>query len=326
MAGIRNADDDLARLRATLKQLGLDKSTDIVVTSDHAFSTVWKQSETSPSKTFRYPDVPAGFLPPGFLAIDLAHGLALPLYEPTGETISIGEGGHPRRGNAVLGADPKAPQIVVGANGGADMIWLPTDRAKEWAGRIATVLMAQDYLASVFVDDSLGPIPGALPLSAIGFVGDARTPRPAMVVSFKSLPGTCADVEICSLDISDTELQQGQGTHGSFSRTDSHNFMAAAGPSFKKGFVDPTPVSNSDWTQTLIQALGLAAPKGGALPGRVMSEALAGGKPVASEAHITRSEPAANGFTTILNWRSAGDHRYYDAAGMPGRVVGLKDR
>jgi arylsulfatase A-like enzyme len=324
MAGIRNADDGLARLRATLKSLGLDKTTDIVVTADHAFSTIWKQSETSPSAKFSYPDVPAGFLPPGFLAVDLAQGLGLPLYDPTGDTVSPGEGVHPRKNSAVLGADPKKPQIVVGANGGADLIWLPTDRAKEWAGKIAAVLTAQDYLGALFVDDALGPVPGALPLSAVGLVGDARTPRPAMVVSFKSLAGKCDDAEICSLDIADTELQQGQGTHGSFSRTDTHNFMAATGPSFKKGFVDPTPVSNADWTQTLAKAHGLTLPKGGAIAGRVMTEALAGGMPAAAETHITRSEPAATGFTTVLNWRSVGDHRYYDAAGMPGRVVGLK--
>jgi arylsulfatase A-like enzyme len=324
MAGIRNADNGLAKLRATLKELGLDKTTDIVVTADHAFSTIWKQSETSPSTKFRYADVPAGFLPPGFLSIDLAQGLGLPLYDPTGETVSPGEGVHPRKNSAVLGADAKNPQIVVAANGGADLIWLPTGRAKEWASKIAAVLAAQDYTAALFVDDALGPVPGALPLSAIGLTGGARTPRPSMVVSFRSLPGKCADVEICSLDIADTELQQGQGSHGSFSRTDTHNFMAAAGPSFKKGFVDPTPVSNADWTQTLAKAHGLTLPKGGAIPGRVMSEALAGGKAAASEVHVTRSEPAANGFTTVLNWRSVADARYYDAAGMPGRVVGLK--
>lgn len=324
MAGIRNADDGLARLRATLKSLGLDKTTDIVVTADHAFSTIWKQSETSPATKFRYPDVPAGFLPPGFLAIDLAQGLGLPLFDPTGETVSPGEGVHPRKNSAVLGADPAKPQIVIGANGGSDLIWLPTDRAKDWAGKIAALLTAQDYTGALFVDDALGPIPGALPLSAIGLVGDARTPRPAMVVSFRSIAGTCADAEICSLDIADTELQQGQGSHGSFSRTDTHNFMAAAGPSFKKGFVNPAPVSNADWTPTLAKALGLTLPGAGALPGRVMSEALTDGKAVAAQTHVTRSEPAANGFTTVLNWRSVGGARYYDAAGMPGRVVGLK--
>jgi len=324
MAGIRNADSGLARLRASLKTLGLDKTTNIVVTADHGFSTVWKQSTTSASTRFNYPDVPAGFLPPGFLGVDLSLALGLPLFEPNGMTVSPGEGVHPRFNSAVLGADPKSPEVVVGANGGADEIWLPTAKAKDWAAKIAAFLTTQDYTGALFVDDALGSIPGALPLSAIGMVGDARTPRPSMVISFRSLAGTCANVENCALDIADTELQQGQGTHGSMSRANTRNFMAAAGPDFKKGFVDPIPVSNADWAQTLAQVLGLKLPVGGMVPGRVMSEALARGKTLASEDHVSRSEPAANGFVTVLNWRSVGTTAYYDAAGAPGRAVGLK--
>ena len=63
-AAIRNADNDLARLREALKRLGLDKTTDIVVTADHGFSTASKQSATSPAAKLTYLDVPKGFLPP----------------------------------------------------------------------------------------------------------------------------------------------------------------------------------------------------------------------------------------------------------------------
>ena len=47
LAAIRNASNDLRTLRNTLKALGLDKTTDIVVTADHGFSTASKQSATS---------------------------------------------------------------------------------------------------------------------------------------------------------------------------------------------------------------------------------------------------------------------------------------
>jgi predicted AlkP superfamily pyrophosphatase or phosphodiesterase len=40
LAAIRNADDDLARIRAALNELGLLDSTNIIVTSDHGFSTL----------------------------------------------------------------------------------------------------------------------------------------------------------------------------------------------------------------------------------------------------------------------------------------------
>ena len=45
--------------------------------------------------------------------------------------------------------------------------------------------------------------------------------------------------------------------HGSFSRADTLNFMAAIGPSFKTGFVDEAPVSNADIGKTIAHALEL---------------------------------------------------------------------
>src|SRR3954462_4728215 len=72
MAGIKNADNNLAQLRKALDDLGLAASTNIMITSDHGFSTISKESKTSPSAKVAYEDTPNGFLPMGFLAIDLA--------------------------------------------------------------------------------------------------------------------------------------------------------------------------------------------------------------------------------------------------------------
>ena len=66
MAAIRNASSDLGRLRAALARLGLDKTTDLVVTADHGFSTISKQSRTSAAAKLTYSDVPRGFLPAAF--------------------------------------------------------------------------------------------------------------------------------------------------------------------------------------------------------------------------------------------------------------------
>ena len=73
------------------------------------------------------------------------------------------------------------------------------------------------------------------------------TPQPSIVVNFRSFATGCAEPATCGVEIADTGLQQGQGMHGSFSRADTQNFMAAVGPDFKAGFVDPAPVSNADW-------------------------------------------------------------------------------
>jgi hypothetical protein len=67
--------------------------------------------------------------------------------------------------------------------------------------------------------------------------------------------------------------------HGTFSRADTFNNMAAIGPDFKLGYVDPSPVSNVDVPVTIAQILGLKppTPNNGTLVGRIIGEALVGG-------------------------------------------------
>src|SRR6476659_1285943 len=102
---------------------------------------------------------------------------------------------------------------------------------------------------------------------------------------------------MCGAEIADSGQQQGQGIHGTLGRQDTHNFMAAVGPDFKAGYVDPAPVSNDDWAQTAAHILGLQLSTRGHLTGRVMTEALKGGGPSpAAKRAIRRSKPAANGF------------------------------
>jgi arylsulfatase A-like enzyme len=323
MAAIRNVSNDLQRLRDSLKALGLDKTTDIIVTADHGFSTTSKQSRTSPSARLAYRDVPPGFLPPGFLSIDLSLALKQPLWAGSGLSVEVGDGFHPKA-SALIGADPKHPQIVVTANGGTDLIYLTGPDPKAMARRLMPLLTAQDYVGGVFVNDDLGVIPGTLPMSLINLKGSARTPQPSMLVEFVSHAGDCPRPDTCQILVADTDLQQGQGQHGSFGRGDTHNFMAAVGPDFKAGFLDTTPVSNADLAQTLAKALRLDMPAKGKLAGRVISEALKDGRSVDGVAKSVRSDPAADGFVTVLDYQEAGGARYFDAAGMPGRVLGVK--
>lgn len=75
-------------------------------------------------------------------------------------------------------------------------------------------------MSGLFVDDALGAIPGTLPLSAINLKGSALTPIPAIVINFKSQATGCKTPALCTAEVADTGLQQGQGMHGSFSRAD----------------------------------------------------------------------------------------------------------
>lgn len=326
LAAIKVADDDLAAITAALKDLDLESDTNIIVTADHGFSTVSKQSKTSPAAKLKYDNVPEGQLPPGFLAIDLAHALDLPLHEPTaqGPGVDYRAGKYPRRASALIGADAAKPDIVIGANGGNDLIYLPRDNAKTLVRRVVKALLAQDYTSGVFVRDDLGPVAGALPMSKVGLKGGARTPTPAIVVNFRSETTGCDEPLFCSATVSDTTLLQGQGHHGSFSRADTANFMAAIGPAFKTGFNDTAPVSNADIAPTLEKILGVTLAPVGKLRGRAVTEALKDGKPVRSRRTDSVSKRGDNGLRTIVNMQFVGETCYFDAAGFPGRTVGLK--
>ena len=245
MAGIKNADNNLAQLRKALDELGLAASTNIIVSSDHGFSTISKESKTSPSTKGSYDDTPKDFLPMGFLAIDLAKALNLPLYDPNDKNANVADNVHPKAGNGVLGENPEKPDVVIATNGGSDLIYLP-NKDKKLADRVIKALLEQDYVSGLFVNDELGPFPGALAMSTLGLKGKAVTPHPSIVVNFRSWSSGCEEPTNCSVQVADTVLRQGQGMHGSFSRGDTLNFTAAIGPDFKSGYVDPLPVSNAD--------------------------------------------------------------------------------
>lgn len=243
-----------------------------------------------------------------------------------GAPVDSAKGQHPKRSNGLIGRDPATPDIVVAANGGSDLVYLPQATARALAPRVVEALLAQDYVSGVFVDDALGAIPGTLPLSAINLKGSAVTPTPAIVVNFRTFDTGCGVPVRCSVEIADTGLQHGQGMHGSFGRSDTHIFMAAIGPSFRRRFVDPAPAGNADVGATIGRLLNLGdIPHRGRLVGRVLLEALNdGAEPPRVERRTLRSPtPSANGLVTILNYQTVGETRYFDTAGFPGRTVGL---
>jgi hypothetical protein len=129
---------------------------------------------------------------------------------------------------------------------------------------------------------------------------------------------------MCAAVVSDTGLQQGQGMHGSFSRAETMNFMAARGPDFRRGFTDPAPASNADIGRTIAKLLVLRITPRGKLLGRVTAEAMPGGTLPKIEAKRLASAPGAAGLRTLLDYQTVGATRYFNAAGFAGRTVGLK--
>ncbi|HEY9641482.1 MAG TPA: esterase-like activity of phytase family protein, partial [Coleofasciculaceae cyanobacterium] len=335
----------------TLKDQGLYDNTDIFITADHGFSTISKSVVDAQgtkvndyASTLTFSGVNPGFLPPGFVAIDLAHDLGLNLFDPDQATKAANgtysyklldptQGQRPNNGNALLAASsslstPSATtvppaKVVVASNGGSDLIYVP-DRDVATVQKVVDILSKQNYTSGLFVDDAFGPIAGTLPLSSINLKGTAQTPTPAIVLNFKTFSTDLNNPAQTQVEIADTGLQQGQGMHGTFGRGDTFNNMAAIGPDFKQGYQDLAPVSNADVAVTLASLLGLPITQNGTLTGRVVSEALKGGpSSAATTAGLLQSAPDANGNVTYLNYQQVGNTKYFDTAGYAGRTVGL---
>ena len=129
---------------------------------------------------------------------------------------------------------------------------------------------------------------------------------------------------MCAAEMADTSLETGQGMHGTFSRADTRNFMAAIGPDFKAHFADQAPVSNADIAPTLAHILSLKIAPKGALAGRSATEALKGGKPVTvTHGWVASTAATSDGEKQFLEYQQVGGTRYFDAAGFPARTVGL---
>jgi Type I phosphodiesterase / nucleotide pyrophosphatase len=361
VASIKNADTNLKQILDFINNTpGLAAETDLFVTSDHGFSTISKHelsadgkdlvksyaaSQTYKDATGRQ-EVPAGFLPPGFVAIDLAHSLDLPLFDPDKVITIDGKKGYkpvnpespnsdtseqrPSSGDGLIGGTgaltPAEAKVVVAANGGSDLIYLPA-KDPQLLEKIVEFLTTQDYVSGLFTDPDYGPIKGALTLNDINLKGIGALPTPALVVNFRSFATESANPLMNAVTLCDTSLQEGQGMHGSFNRADTLNFMTAFGPDFKQHFVDPAPVSNVDLAKTFAHILKLELPVHGRLEGRILSEALQGGPEiVAFETKSIKSEPAGNGQVTKLNYQLVGKTKYFDTAGFSGRSVGLDEQ
>ena len=350
-AALRNADNNLKQILDYINaDPELAANTDIFLTADHGFATISRHdldtaghATASYAATFTYRDtagrqeVNPGFLPIGFLSIDLAHELGLPLFDPdTQMTATDGKKifervdpattqpnpsilQRPLAGNGLIGGTGRITErtdakVVVAVNGGSDLIYLPAHDA-DLLDKIVKFLAQQDYVGGLLVNDEYGKVAGTLPMSAIRLIGSSPVPAPTIVVAFKVFSTDPQHPEMSGVQITDSNLQQGQGMHGSFGRANTFNFMAAYGPDFKKYFVDQAPISNADIEPTLAAILGLKVPSRGKWNGRVLREALAGGAPSVSFKRETAiSKSASNGKQTVLMYQQIGKQLYFDQA------------
>ncbi|HAM72381.1 MAG TPA: hypothetical protein DCM86_12125 [Verrucomicrobiales bacterium] len=222
IAALESSDKNLAAVIKALEEKEVLETTDILVVSDHGFSTI-----------DRGPDIIEALKRAKFNA------------------------GKQFR-------NPEAGDIMVVSLGGSTTFYV-FEHEEKTIRKLVDFLQATDFAGVVF---SAIPIPGTFPLDQV-HVG-VTNGAPDVVVSMRwtsdrnenGVPGM----------ITAMEGKRGLGTHASLSRFDLHNTLVAAGPDFKKGFVDELPTGNIDIAPTLLSILGVDPPR--AMDGRVLTESL----------------------------------------------------
>jgi hypothetical protein len=121
----------------------------------------------------------------------------------------------------------------------------------------------------------------------------------------------------------------GMGMHGAAGQRELHNYCAAEGPDFRRGYVDQYPTANTDVTPTIMEALGVLPNigAGGVAPtGRVMTEALVEGKryPGSLRTQTMTAQVELQGVQVIstLHMTSVAGQSYLDTSTVERRPLG----
>lgn len=324
-------DARLGEVQAKLKALGLDKTTNLIVVSDHGHSNVSGAPTLFPFRAISGGTVgavnPNGFPTSGDVrTADLlatAGGLSnvydgsgckasalsgqkadgsfvYPLFTDTGAGTSPancgGSAGAPvvyQTPSYVVPATIPSNAIVVAANGGSDYIYV-NDHNKATVQKIVTFLQSHEQYGAVFVAKKYAGIAGTITMDNIKIENTAGR-NPDIMVSFtwddKQMVNGLPGIEYESFG-------PNRGMHGSFGPTDVHNTLVAMGPDFQSGFTDSLPTGNVDVAPTLAQILGVSLP---AADGRPLYEALINST-IQPNAYLVQSQTVNSDTAVVPNF------------------------
>ena len=338
MEALSLCDNNLMSVRAAIDALGIADKTDVIVVSDHGFATIKFRIVLSEML------VAAG--------IKKSHDSTDVVVVPNGGAdlvyLSPTEFVTPESKQAVL------QKIVNFAE------------AQEWCGPIFSrdPATAPDDPSrrghrQRAPKPYLGWIDGTFSQRVIGLYNAERSPD--LVISFReepdadnknltgptnpafligqigqvSTPNKSAELlhPVKGLVYADTGTSQtfttGMGMHGAAGEREIHNFCAATGPDFRRGFVDLNPTANIDVAPTITEILGTLpniGPGGVAPAGRAMAEALTDGGRSAGGSHTQTMTadlmlPGVEAMTTLhVSW--IGDEPYLDGSTVEHKPLG----
>ena len=299
---LKAQDELLGKLQDKLVELGLEKTTDLIVVSDHGHSTVSGPLDLFPLRKVENGKIGEVDNEHGYSVsgeIRLAHELSMAgirAYDGFGcmtDPVLSGIRADGSRlhvdkpANAASCPDykfasyttpdynllhPFLPReaFVVAANGGSDYLYHPA-HDPERVGAAVRFLQSHEEYGAIFVDERYGDIPGTLPLSIV-HLENAEGRNPDIVVSYtydehaivQGMPG---------IEFQGVAGHISRGMHGSFSPIDVHNTLLAFGPHFRESFTDTLPSGNVDVAPTIAKILGIELPNA---DGRPLLEALQG--------------------------------------------------
>lgn len=339
MEALSLCDNNLMRVRAAIDSLGIANKTDLIVVSDHGFATIKFRIVLSEML------VAAGIKKSN----DSTDVVVVPNGGADLVYLSPTEFATPESKRAVL------QKIVNFAE------------AQEWCGPIfsrdpATAPdepIRRGRRSRRAPKPYLGWIDGTFSQRVVGLYNAARSPD--LVISFREEPdadnksltgpsnpafliGQIGQVStpnksaalvhpVRGVVYADTGTGEtfttGMGMHGAAGEREIHNFCAAAGPDFRRGFVDFNPTANTDVTPTITQILGTMpniGPGGVAPAGRAMAEALTIGRQSAGGSHTQTmtADLTLQGVEAITTLRVTwiGDEPYLDSSTVEHKPLG----
>jgi hypothetical protein len=331
-------DNNLMHLRAAIEALGIAGRTDLIVVSDHGFATIKLRIVLSEML------VSAG--------IKKSHDSTDVIVAPNGGAdlvyLSPAEFPTPQSRRTML------QKIVNFAE------------AQEWCGPIfsrESAVASEEPSRRGRIRHApkpyLGWIDGTFSQRVVGLYNAARSPD--LVISFREEPdadnkgltgpgnpafliGEIGQVStrnksaelvhpVKGLVYADSGTSQtfttGMGMHGAAGEREIHNFCAAIGPDFRRGFVDFNPTANIDVAPTITQILGLLPNigPGGVMPaGRAMAEALTDGRHGAggSREQTMTTDLMLQGVEAVTTIRVSwiGDELYLDGSTVEHKPLG----
>jgi arylsulfatase A-like enzyme len=292
---IRNMDRLFGLLIGSLKALGIDQSTNLMVLSDHGFSNVSGDQSVFPVRRIEKGlaggvDAEKGYSVSGEVRLAellVKNGVAPHVYDgqqeifdpvlsgikgdgsPLYPTLSVQKGGKTVKYNSGSYAVPAAlppDAVIVASNPSNEYIYIPS-KSGEMVGRIVRFLQSREEFGVIIVDDTYRDVPGTLKMSQVR-LKSSEGRNPDIIVSYNYDESASVGKY---RGTTYTGMWLRRGDHGNFSRSDINNTFIAGGPAFKRGVVIRNPCGNIDVAPTAAHLLRLDLPN---TDGRVLHEAL----------------------------------------------------